>query len=303
MANCYVSGKKNKGQLAVKKFNPSKKIIITLIIAILVVVTVSVTALQRNRGNKNNLVQSVINDTVSFVDRALTAPVNWLNRGITAVDDLFNTYDENAKLKAKLDSYDTVAVENKNQAKEIEELKAELALNATLTSYDTVTGNVISRSPNNWQDILIIDKGSKDGLENNMPVMSQKGLVGRIVEVNTASSKVELLTSENQNSDHFPVKVTSGDGDSFGLLSSFDTKEGALVVTQLTGSATIKVGDLVQTSGLGGNSPANLVIGTVSKIKADSFGLERQVYVTPYAQMYDINIVTVVKRLAGEADE
>ena len=286
-----------------KKFNPSKKLIIALIIAILVVTFVSITAMQRNKDGKNNVVQSVVNDAVSFVDRALTVPVRFVEKSFAGVSDLMNTYNENEKLKAKLDSYDTVAVQNKDQAKEIAELKGQLALNATLTSYETITSNVISRSPDSWQDILVIDRGSRDGVETNMPVMAQKGLVGRVIEVNTTSSKVELLTSDNQNSNHFPVRVTSKDGDSFGLLSDYDTKESALVVTQLTGSATLKKGDLVQTSGLGGNSPANLVIGVVSSVKSDGFGLDRQVYVTPYAQMYDINVVTVVKRLVGDADD
>lgn len=284
-----------------KKFNPSKKLIITLIVAILIVTLVSITAMQRNKEDKNNIVSSVINDVVSVVDRGLTVPVRFVENSLSSVTDLFNTYDENKKLKARIDSYDTIAVQNKDQKKEIAELQEQLKLNATLTSYDTVTGNVISRSPDSWQDILIIDKGSQDGLENNMPVMAQKGLVGRVIEVNTTSSKVELLTSDNQNSNHFPVRVTSKNGDSFGLLSSYDTKEAALVVTQLTGTASLKAGDLVQTSGLGGNSPANLVIGVVSKVKTDSLGLDRQVYVTPYAQMYDINVVTVVKRLVGDA--
>lgn len=284
-----------------KKFNPSKKLIIALIVTITVVALVSFTAMNRGKGTKNNIFQSVVNDTIGFVDRALTVPVAFVEKSVGAVNDLFNTYDENKNLKEKLDAYDTLAVKTKNQEKEIAELKQQLELTATLTSYETVNGNVISRSPDTWQDILIIDRGSKDGVETNMPVMAQKGLIGRVVEVNAASSKVELLTSENQNSNHFPVKVSSKDGESFGLLSTYDAKENALVVTQLTGSSTLKEGDLVQTSGLGGNSPANLVIGTVSSVKNNGFGLDRQVYVTPYAQMYDVNSVTVVKRLAGDA--
>ncbi len=285
-----------------KKFNPSKKLIIALIVAIVVVATVSITATQRNRGGKNNLFQSVINDTVGFVDRTLRVPVSWVEKSVTAANDLFNTYDENKALKEKLDGYDNLAVENKNKDKEIASLKEQLDLTTTLTSFETINSNVISRSPDSWQDILVIDKGSKDGIEANMPVMAQKGLIGRIIEVNAASSKVELLTSENQNSNHFPVKITSEGGDYFGLLSSYDESESALVVSQLTGNATLKEGDLVQTSGLGGNSPANLVIGTVAKIKDNNLGLDKQVYVTPYAQMYDISTVTVVKRLAGEAN-
>ena len=146
----------------------------------------------------------------------------------------------------------------------------------------------------------IVDKGSKDGIEANMAVMSQKGLIGRVIEVNTASSKIELLSSSNESSNHFPVRVSSANGEAFGLLKNYDEKLHALVVTQLTGDTDIKEGDVVQTSGLGGNSPANLPIGTVIKTKPDSYGLDREVYVKPYAEMYDVSVVTIVQRLAED---
>ncbi|HJG21491.1 rod shape-determining protein MreC [Enterococcus durans] len=283
-----------------KKFNPNKNIIITLVIVIIVVTIISVTAAQRANEGKPNFFQSVVNDSVSFVDRAISAPVRWVENGVDSVHNLFTTYSENERLKEKIDSYDEVALKNKNYQKEIEALKKELELNQTLASYEKVTANVITRSPDTWQDMLIVDKGSKDGIEVDMAVMSQKGLIGRVIEVNNASSKIELLTSSNESSNHFPVRVSSSSGEAFGLLKNYDEKTQALVVTQLTGDTNIKEGDVVQTSGLGGNSPANLPIGTVVKTKPDSFGLDREVYVKPYAGMYDISVVTIVQRLVEE---
>lgn len=283
-----------------KKFNPNKNIIITLVIVIIVVTIISVTAAQRANEGKPNFFQSVVNDSVSFVDRAISAPVRWVGNGVDSVHNLFTTYSENERLKEKIDSYDEVALKNKNYQKEIEALKKELELNQTLASYEKVTANVITRSPDTWQDMLIVDKGSKDGIEVDMAVMSQKGLIGRVIEVNNASSKIELLTSSNESSNHFPVRVSSSSGEAFGLLKNYDEKTQALVVTQLTGDTNIKEGDVVQTSGLGGNSPADLPIGTVVKTKPDSFGLDREVYVKPYAGMYDISVVTIVQRLVEE---
>lgn len=241
-----------------KKFNPNKNIIITLIIVIIVVTILSVTAAQRANEGKPNFFQSFVNDSVSFVDRAISAPVRWVENGVDSVHNLFTTYSENERLKEKIDSYDELALKNKNDQKEIEALKKELNLNQTLTNYEKVTANVITRSPDTWQDMLIVDKGSKDGIEVNMAVMAQKGLIGRVVEVNRTSSKIELLTSSNESSNHFPVRVSSSSGEAFGLLKNYDEKLQALVVTQLTGDTNIKEGDVVQTSGLGGNSPADL---------------------------------------------
>ena len=277
-----------------KKFNPNKNIIIALVLGILVVTVLSLSLAKRASGGKSNIVQSVVNDSVAVMDKVISAPVRFVENSIDSVRNLLDTYDENQRLKAKIDEYDNAVQQNANKDREIKTLKEELKLNETLTDFEKITANVISRSPDSWQDVPIIDKGSKDGLENNMAVLSNKGLVGRIIEVNLASAKVELLTSANETSNHFPVRISSKNGESFGLLKNYDEKLEALVVDQVTGSADLKTGDVVQTSGLGGNSPADLPIGEVVEAKTDKFGLDKNVYVKPYAQMYDLSVVTVV---------
>lgn len=283
-----------------KKINPNKNIIIALILVLIIVTVLSITIAKRAATSKSNIAQSSVNDTVAFVDKVIQAPVVWLGNTVDTVQDLFTTYQENQTLKSKLDSYEEIAQKVKNNEREIAELKEQLALNTTLSSYDKITSNVISRSPDTWQDYLIIDRGSKDGIEVNMSVMAKKGLIGRIIEVNRYSSKVELLSSENQTSNHFPVRITANNGELFGLLKGYDKDKHALVVEQVTGSATFAKGNVVQTSGLGGNSPANLAVGTVLEAQADDFGLEKKLYVQPYAEMYDLSVVTVIKRTVGE---
>ncbi len=283
-----------------KKINPNKNIIIALIIVLIVVTVLSLTIAQRATAKKSNAVQSVINDAIAFVDKAIQAPVSWVENTVDAVQDLASTYKENQQLKAKLDSYEQLSQANKNSEREIANLKQQLALNNTLSSYEKVTANVISRSPDSWQDYLVIDKGSKDGIEANMSVMAKKGLIGRVIEVNRSSSKVELLSSENQTSNHYPVRISTDSGELFGLLKGYDEDKNALVVEQVTGSATFAKGDVVKTSGLGGNSPADLAVGTVLEAQSDDFGLDKKLYVQPYADMYDLSVVTVIKRTVGE---
>lgn len=285
-----------------KKFNPNKNIFILLILAIIAVALISVTAASRAKEKNTNLVQSAINDTVGAVDRVISAPGRLLKHSSQSLTDLFNAYDENTVLKRKIDKYEEITLQNKNQQKEIEQLKEELKLKQTLTSYEEVTANVITRSPDTWQNILVADKGSKDGIKSNMAVMAQKGLIGRVIEVNAHSSKIELLSTTNKNTNQFPVRITSKSGESFGLLSKYDGRSQYLIASEITGSEDVQPGDVVQTSGLGGNSPANLPIGTVAKIKPDSNGLKREVYIKPYAQMYDLSVVTIVKRMV-EASE
>lgn len=283
-----------------KKFNPNKNIIITLIIVIIIVTVLSITMARRAVEQQASFAQVIVNDTVATVDRALYAPVRWFENGVGSIQNLFVTYQENERLKSQIDNYDEVVQQNESQQREISNLQEELDLNETLTNYEKTAANVISRSPDSWQDIMIVDQGSQEGIRDNMAVMAKNGLIGRVLEVNAHSSKVELLTSENQTSNHFPVRITTEDGDAFGLLKGYDRRNQALVVEELTGETDIEEDDTVQTSGLGGNSPSDLNVGNVIEAEPDDYGLDRTVYVQPAADVNDVSVVTIIERTVGE---
>lgn len=90
--------------MSVKKFNPSKKLVVSLVVVMAVVASVSLTSLSRGKKDRNTFFQSVTNDTLGFIDRGLTAPVRWLGKGIDTLQDLLATYQENQALKKKIDA-------------------------------------------------------------------------------------------------------------------------------------------------------------------------------------------------------
>lgn len=141
-----------------KKFNPNKNIIITLIIVIIVVTVISLTAAKQDSDEKTNVVQSGINDAVGFIDKIIATPVGWIADGIGSVSDLFDTYNENQRLKESLDSYEEVAQKNQDYEKQILDLQEQLELKNTLSEYEKISANVISRSPDSWQDTLVVDR-------------------------------------------------------------------------------------------------------------------------------------------------
>lgn len=283
-----------------KKFNPNKNIIIALIIVIVIVILVSVTATQRNQKKDENVVQSATNDFVAVIDKGLSFPVKGAQNMISSIQNLFHTYEENDQLKRRIDELESLRSENRSYKEENDQLKEQLGLDSTLSNFERITASVIDRSPDSWQNIFIIDKGKADGIEVDMAVMGRKSLIGRIISVNNHSSKVELLTTSNQNVNHFPVMITPKEGNvAYGLLEEYNAKENAFVVKQLTSTDGLQVGDEVATSGLGGKSPRGLFIGTVKSIEANQFGLEKEMLVTPAASTYELTTVTVIKKLAG----
>lgn len=296
---CFLDYKILRGEI-VKKNNSSRNIIIAITVVIVIILLVTFSAMQRDNNKKSLPGQSQTNNAIAKVDYVVKAPFRMLESGVKSINNLFNTYTENEELKKQIDKSASLEAELASQKSETRKLKEQLKLNDTLTDYDVINASVINRSPDSWQDVLIIDKGTKDGIEVNMAVMGDKGLIGRVIIAESGSSKVELLTTQNQNTNHFPVMIqTKDDKSAYGLMEGYNSKTHTLIVSQLTSVDNIKKGDLVSTSGLGNNSPEGLVVGEVKEVKKNKTGLNAEVLVTPVADMYDVSSVTVIKRLAG----
>lgn len=273
-----------------RKNNQKKNSVIIFIVFIVSTVLFTASVI----GSDTRIIQSPVNDTNSIADKVINTPIRWIRDRSRSFTNLINTYEENRELRKEIKQYDELKLKAKNQSQEIERLKMEAELNQSLTSYEKITASVIARSPDTWQDKLIVDKGSSDGIEENMVVMSQKGLIGRVSDVSTHSSKIQLVTSSNKNSNHFPVKISSDNEESFGILDKYNNRTQQLIVSQTTKEKVIKEGATVLTSDLGGKSPANLAIGTVVKVKPANNGLDQEIYIKPYAQMHDISFVTII---------
>src|SRR5699024_4708222 len=105
----------------------------------------------------------------------------------------------------------------------------------------TVTAAVLTRTPSSWQQQLVINKGQSSGIKKNMPVMSDGGLVGRIVEVNKTNSKVELLSDTNEASSRFAISI-GGSSDQLvnGIITGYNADRNELVMGQVSSKAKIK---------------------------------------------------------------
>ncbi|KRM99255.1 rod shape-determining protein MreC [Loigolactobacillus rennini DSM 20253] len=255
----------------------------------------------RNSDKTPPLIQRFGNDVVGVADRVVALPVNGVKNSFSSVSNLINTYEENTKLKAQLDDLAQTKTRANTLKAENKELKKQLNLDNTLTDYTKINAAVLTRSPANWQNNLVINKGSLAGIKKNMPVMAGSGLIGRVVEVNGTNSKVELVTTDNQSANRFAAEVVTANGTANGIMTGYDKQSRQLKMGQLNTDAKIKVGDTVQTSGLGGLTPRGLYIGKVSKVKHDNYGLALSLTVKPAVNLDDFTVVTVIKRqLAGD---
>lgn len=278
-----------------KNFFKNKKILATFIVVILILSMLTVSVNLRNRRTAPTFVQKIGNDTVAIVSRVVSWPVDLISGSVDGVQNLINTQNENDHLKKQVDNLAQTKARNSALESENTQLKQALKLKETLSNYDIVNGSVISRSPDTWSDLLIINQGSQSGVQKNMAVMSGSGLIGRIIEVNRTSSKVELLTSTDKSANRFAVEADAADGKKVhGIISV--TSNNQLAFTQVVDGRKLKKGTRVYTSGMGGRSPKGLLVGTVKKTTRDTYGLSDVIEIEPAGNLNDPSVVSVIKR-------
>lgn len=248
------------------------------------------------------IVQQFTNDITAITGRVFAKPANAVVSFIDSIDDLKNTYEENQLLKSKIDKLYEQQVQLADLKEANKKMQEQLDLQSDISDFNKINGTVIGRNPDTWVDQIIVDRGSQNGIEKGMAVMSGPGLVGRVSEVSPTSSKVQLITTADTKNNRVAAEVQGGAAPIFGIINGYDKETKRLIMKQITADAVPEKGTQVVTSGLGGKTPRTLPIGEVDEVKLDSFGLSKEVYVKPYADTNDIRYVTFIQRSAESGE-
>ncbi|WP_258089187.1 rod shape-determining protein MreC [Weissella fangxianensis] len=277
-----------------KNIFTSRRLVIGVIVVIVAIGAITLGARAHNSEKEPSLPVRVISDVSGWTSNIVNAPIRAVKGGFDSVDELMNTYQENGRLTKKVDDLAQTKVQLQVLQQENRALKDQLKISNTLTDYKVVNAVVTSRSPSSWQTQLIIDKGTNAGLKKGLSVMGSGGLIGRITQVNTTNAKVELISDNSQVSDRFAIRVQNGDGETVdGIITSFNQSKNLIVMGQITSNVSVKKGDLVTTSGLGGVTPSGLYVGKVEKVGSDNYGLSKKIYIKPATDFNNIPVVSV----------
>jgi rod shape-determining protein MreC len=150
-----------------------------------------------------------------------------------------------------------------------------------------VVGRVISQDPSNLQRYLTVNVGRRDGIARNMPVATNRGLVGRISEVGDGWSRV-LLIIDASSSVSALTQSTRASGSVQGQA------DGSLVMHRIPQSDTVSKGDTVFTSGLGGNFPRQLLIGQIIDVQRQDYELYQTATIQPTVDFDHLEVVLVI---------
>jgi len=280
------------------QFFMNKRLIILLIGIILLVALIGFSL--RERDNLS-WPEQFVKDTAGFVQEIFAKPAQYVAGFVDNIEDLVNTYEENKVLKSRLDEYAQLKVEADRLKKENEELKKIIEKEKDLSSYTARQASVIARDMDRWNESIFINKGEVNGIKKNMAVITADGMIGKVESVGKLTSKVQLLTSLNQ--ENYIHAAIQGDKDIYGLITGYDEESQMLLLSEIPADVEIEKGLNVITSGLGGVFPKGLLIGTVEKVEPDSYGLTQIAYVKPAANFYNLEEVIVVERQMESPEE
>jgi rod shape-determining protein MreC len=150
------------------------------------------------------------------------------------------------------------------------------------TTWNLKLANVVMRDPANWWRTVEIDLGSRDGLRENLPVLTTDGLVGRVASVGLTQSQVILLGDRNCR---VSARVENPAND-IGVLGAGGPLDYSLVeLTYLASTANLKSGQNVFTSGQGGVFPKGIPIGRIVDAQPVEFGLYTEARVKLFANL------------------
>jgi len=165
---------------------------------------------------------------------------------------------------------------------------------------DPVYARVIARAPGAWFDVFTVNRGTLDGVDTNMAVITGDGLVGHVFEVGLNYAKVRTII-DARSAVAGLIERTRYNGVMRGQLGA-DSENPRLHMYYMASTSDVRPGDRVLTSGEDELFPKGIPVGTVQEVSRRSDEADQYVVVAPLADFTRLEEVLVLRQLAEAAD-
>ena len=258
-------------------------IIITVVVLIVVVIISNIGTGQMKTA------QTVISNLFMPFQNGFVYLKNKLTSNEQEISDIASLKEENASLREKNSKLQESIRELEVLKSENNTLKEYVNLKNKYSEYTTVPANVIERSYSNYDKIVVINSGENDGVKVDMPVISESGLVGKVISVTEKTAKVQTIIDTASTVSASISTVT----DSI-LLKGTLTDTQSLKAISIPVNTSVLQGDEVVTSGLGGIFPKGILIGIISEVVNTKNELDRYAVITPATDFSKLETVLVI---------
>ena len=275
------------------KYFKSKALIIVIITLVLIVCI----GLSINPHSNVNWIGNIISVPFTSVEKVFLYSGQQIEAGVGLFNDVEQLRAENKELKETIDKFNNERTEYLRLKSENEDLRNVLKLRNQLEDLESVGANVIARNSGNFFNIFLTDKGSANGISYNMPVITSKGLVGKVSLSQPFSSKIISIIEEGSA----VSAIVSKTRDIVVIKGDLElAKEGLCKLEYIPLDLDLAQGDVIETSGLGGIYPEGLIIGTVKEVRIGESDLNKYAIIEPAVDLKRLSQVTILKKTMTE---
>ena len=224
----------------------------------------------------------------------------WLNDQKNGFQNMKSLAEENEKLKEQVDELKAKNSNLVQDQEEAERLRALYNLDQEYSEYEKIGAQVIGKDTGNWYNTFTINRGSADGVEKDMNVIADGGLVGIVTGTGTHWATVRSIIDDSSN---VSASVTSISQNCMvtGDLEMMD--DGKIRFIQLTDKENqAQEGDKVVTSSVSNKFLKGILIGYIGDIQNDSNNLTKNGTIIPAVDFSDFQEVLVIKQLKQQKD-
>ena len=257
-------------------------IVITIIILILIVIF--------SNGESNvSFFENAASKLVMPIQNGLTYLKNKISGNDTFFTDINKLEEENKQLQEKNSELEQSLRELENIKTENEMLKEYLNLTEKYGEYKTIPAYVINKDISNYSKTIIINVGKNDGIEEDMTVIADQGLVGHVVSRTDTTAKVQTIidTASSVSS------IMSSTEESIICKGTLDSTT-ELKAMYIPTDYNIIQGDSIETSGLGGIYPKGIHIGTVKQVESTKNVTDRYAIIETAVNFDKLSTVLVI---------
>ena len=198
---------------------------------------------------------------------------------------------ENEDLKNQVAELQNRIIQLQQNLNEADILYALLGFARSSPDEQYVPAKVIGKDPSPFLKYILIDQGSDSGVRAGMPVVTNKGLVGRIDAVTGSAARVKLITDSTSM-----INAVVVEADAECVVQGSIT--GDITIEMVSQDVNLEPGQVVQTSGLGGDFPADFIIGQVLNVNQINNEIFQSASILPAEDFNSLQAVLVVSNFS-----
>lgn len=254
-------------------------------------------------GTDSNPLSNITTAIIMPMQKGINGIGNWVTEKFRAFENIKDLQEQNEELEDKVNE---LTMQNRallQDRYELDRLRELYELSERYSDYPTVGARVVGKGAGNWFNVFLIDKGSESGIQVDMNVIADGGLVGIVTEVGDGWSKVRSIIDDTSSVS--AMVLTTQDtcivkGSQENLVNDY------INVEHISKDAVIEEGAELVTSNISSKYLEGIAIGFISDVTLDETRLTQTGKLTPivdFAHLQEVLIITELKNVPDISGE